>query len=706
MAWDDDAYYETELEIPSGRYGKLIAIPGGPGPSGPPGPQGPAGADSVVPGPVGPAGPTSLASFASVAAFPATGEAGKVFLAEDTGDSFRWDGAKYTRISERVLSAGITDATTVGRKVLTAVDEKAARTAIVAERAHQFNVADYGAVGDGVADDTAAIKSAVAAAAAVGGAVVFGRSHLVSSTIEVTGAVALRGRAGHSNTRGTLITSSALSGPVFHLKDRTIHMESVRITSTAERRAATTTTGHGVFLAATDVPNAAFLSRMSMTDVDIRDQPTDGVHGIGTLEMSNFLRVTVSDCVRHGFVFDGGAMSGWTNLQLPLFMVNMSACRAMECGGQALLCLFAGGNAPQGLCLDNFEALGCAWDVTKQNTMSGDAVSKNFQIQLAGRGHVVNRLDLEDQQYANTATQSGARPRTALTAPSKGVYSLVSGTQVTVPFFSCLQQSWYQGASATASSGLAILYPTIQPGQYATPQPIAIQTPSTMKGFDLRYLTGMTSGATRVVQNQSVGARIEADGVPLIGIPPTQFDYNCDLAPTSSTPSGGALTTTSLRTKVVTTGAATFYNIRLASGIYGYAGMELYLFHGGGGTITIQNTAGVGTDNIRTATGENILWTATDTVLHFVYDGAYWVQEGVPGTETRTHANSTYAAKGHTHVAGDVVGGAAFVAAPASPDSPGTLNQVARGTIGAVDHLFVCTATNVWKAVPLSVTTW
>jgi hypothetical protein len=50
MAWDDDAYYETELEIPSGRYGKLIAIPGGPGPSGPPGEKG-------DPGPVGPVGP-------------------------------------------------------------------------------------------------------------------------------------------------------------------------------------------------------------------------------------------------------------------------------------------------------------------------------------------------------------------------------------------------------------------------------------------------------------------------------------------------------------------------------------------------------------------------------------------------------------------------------------------------------------------------
>ena len=53
MSWDEDACYETSLDIPSGKYGKLIAIPGGPGPSGPAGPEGPVGPA----GPVGPEGP-------------------------------------------------------------------------------------------------------------------------------------------------------------------------------------------------------------------------------------------------------------------------------------------------------------------------------------------------------------------------------------------------------------------------------------------------------------------------------------------------------------------------------------------------------------------------------------------------------------------------------------------------------------------------
>jgi hypothetical protein len=123
-----------------------------------------------------------LASFASLSAFPAVGDAAKVFLAQDTGDTFRWDGAKYVRISERVLSAGITDSTVVGRKVVTAVDETAGRTALVAERHRTFNVLDYGAVGDGVADDTAAVNAA-RNAAGVGGVVLLPKGTYKVSTL-------------------------------------------------------------------------------------------------------------------------------------------------------------------------------------------------------------------------------------------------------------------------------------------------------------------------------------------------------------------------------------------------------------------------------------------------------------------------------------------------------------------------------------------
>src|SRR5687768_13201249 len=43
---------------------------------------------------------------------------------------------------------------------------------------HLYNVADYGAVGDGVTDDSGAIQDAIDAAAITGGAVVFPRVNL------------------------------------------------------------------------------------------------------------------------------------------------------------------------------------------------------------------------------------------------------------------------------------------------------------------------------------------------------------------------------------------------------------------------------------------------------------------------------------------------------------------------------------------------
>ncbi len=116
MAWDDDAYYETELEIPSGRYGKLIAIPGGPGPSGPPGEKG----DPGEPGPAGPPGPAEGVEF----------QANK---GQPDGYTPLVNGlvpVEYLPPSGVDTMAELTDVTPVGLAVGTAADEKAARSAI------------------------------------------------------------------------------------------------------------------------------------------------------------------------------------------------------------------------------------------------------------------------------------------------------------------------------------------------------------------------------------------------------------------------------------------------------------------------------------------------------------------------------------------------------------------------------------------------
>ena len=98
-------------------------------------------------------------SYANEAAFPVTGETGKIYVAQDNGDAFRWTGSAYLRISDRVTADGITDSTSVGRAVVTAATKLAGRQAINADVF--VDPRDFGGVPN-AADNTAALQAALA----------------------------------------------------------------------------------------------------------------------------------------------------------------------------------------------------------------------------------------------------------------------------------------------------------------------------------------------------------------------------------------------------------------------------------------------------------------------------------------------------------------------------------------------------------------
>ena len=71
------------------------------------------------------------------------------------------------------------------------------------------NVSDFGAVGDGVADDTAAIQAAINSAASQNLSVELMTAHVVSSTISITAPVVIGGGRSYTNI------TAAFAGPVF-----------------------------------------------------------------------------------------------------------------------------------------------------------------------------------------------------------------------------------------------------------------------------------------------------------------------------------------------------------------------------------------------------------------------------------------------------------------------------------------------------------
>ena len=140
-------------------------------------------------------------SYANEAAFPVTGETGKIYVALDNNDAFRWTGSAYLRISDRVTAAGITDSTTVGRALVTAASAPAARAAVDIDAVYVESFRD------GVRTDHEILTAAFAAATA-GSEVVFGPG--VTYTLSETFAPVLTDKPGLTiNGQGATLTGSA-----------------------------------------------------------------------------------------------------------------------------------------------------------------------------------------------------------------------------------------------------------------------------------------------------------------------------------------------------------------------------------------------------------------------------------------------------------------------------------------------------------------
>ena len=237
------------------------------------------------------------------------------------------------------------------------------------------SVKDFGAVGDGVVNDTAAIQAAITAASSVdgyGGKVYFPKGrYLISSTLTLDSSnIRLEGAGtgANHNTGGTegqdgtsQIIGSHTSGPIIRIQKMGCGVSNLVISSTTARRNATVANGYGIWVEGPDTTagNTSGPWRQLISNVHITKQPLHGLVMIANCIHSVIENTDIDNCKGHGLVIDGGAITGRTNTVKP-GQINIDSVRSTRTDGCAL---FVGDKAttipqtlPYRITINNFES--------------------------------------------------------------------------------------------------------------------------------------------------------------------------------------------------------------------------------------------------------------------------------------------------------------------------------------------------------------
>jgi len=329
------------------------------------------------------------------------------------------------------------------------------------------SVKDFGAVGDGVADDTAAFNNALAASRYVN---VPSGTYVLKSTITLN-------QFGHSliGTGGkntTVLLIDHTTGPGVTIAQGQCVLQGLTITASDTRR---NFTAGATYDLASDLfgvklyNSSGYLTQCLLDRISVQRHPNHGIYMGGEGAGTTFSLCESQYNRGHGYAFDDRTIGGGTSSRCGI--VNIESCRAIDNGGNAVH-LSQNGSTCYRFIINNLETIWNAW-----NTSIAGLV--NAEVYLSGQNNKLQQSAFGDLDGDARTVMSNGDARLAKTGNlSTGVY--IRGIASEIILENCRYISLYRGVSTgTNISYLRVL------GAYFTQQKVGGGYSNVNRGFDI-----------------------------------------------------------------------------------------------------------------------------------------------------------------------------------------------------------------------------